>query len=280
MFVLVESGATKSDWLLVGEDGKLVQRFSLSGMNLSAMSLRDVEGVLDEALLRPGLEDVSGFYIYAAGVATDSIRNSIRDFVRERLGAVQFDLQDDMVAAARSVCGRSPGIVAILGTGSNSCMYDGSSVFRPVRSGGYIIGDEGGAAVLGKNFLSDFIKNEVPPGIADAFSLSFASDYASIVDGVYHSASPSAYLGSIAPFLCEHRDNEYVRGLIDANFEAFIRRALKKYDVDRYEVGVVGGFGYACREMFSDLAARHGIRISRFVKSPLEGLLEYHRESR
>lgn len=276
MYVIVESGATKSDWWLVDEEGIPVRTFSCSGINVSTMAVRDVLSTVSAALAELQDSDISGVYMYTAGVVTDSIRSEILSAVRNLTGATDIDVQDDMVGAARSLFGDGSGIVGILGTGSNTCVYDGTHVSRLVRSGGYIIGDEGGAASLGKMFLSDFIKNEVPEDVASDFASSFASDYASIVEGVYRSASPSAYLGSLAPFLVSRKDNPYVRCLIETNFNSFIGRALKKYDTESFDVGIVGGFGYSCSDIFTPLAQKAGIRVTRYVKSPIEGLSVYH----
>lgn len=274
--IIVESGATKSAWRILDSDGNIVREFFRMGMNVSTMRMEDVIGVISEAFLSEELYGCTEFYLYTAGVVTESVRKIISEHIRSISDIESIDVQDDLVGAARAVCGRQPGIVAILGTGSNACFYDGESVIRKVYSGGFIIGDEGSAATLGKLFLSDFIKNLVPADVAEDFSKEFKSDYASIVEGVYRSESPSGYLGSLAPFIVRHKDNPYIRSLIYGNFEAFADRILLKYDVENYPVGVVGGFGYACREIVEPLMAAKGVRLSCIMKAPIEGLCKYH----
>ena len=274
--IIVESGATKSAWRILDAEGNIVREFFRMGMNVSTMRMEDVIGVISEAFLSEELYGCTEFYLYTAGVVTESVRKIISEHIRSISDIESIDVQDDLVGAARAVCGRQPGIVAILGTGSNACFYDGESVIRKVYSGGFIIGDEGSAATLGKLFLSDFIKNLVPADVAEDFSKEFKSDYASIVEGVYRSESPSGYLGSLAPFIVRHKDNPYIRSLIYGNFEAFADRILLKYDVENYPVGVVGGFGYACREIVEPLMAAKGVRLSCIMKAPIEGLCKYH----
>ena len=274
--IIVESGATKSAWRILDAEGNIVREFFRMGMNVSTMRMEDVIGVISEAFLSEELYGCTEFYLYTAGVVTESVRKIISEHIRSISDIESIDVQDDLVGAARAVCGRQPGIVAILGTGSNACFYDGKSVSRNVYSGGFIIGDEGSAATLGKLFLSDFIKNLVPADVAEDFSKEFKSDYASIVEGVYRSESPSGYLGSLAPFIVRHKDNPYIRSLIYGNFEAFADRILLKYDVENYPVGVVGGFGYACREIVEPLMAAKGVRLSCIMKAPIEGLCKYH----
>ncbi len=178
------------------------------------------------------------------------------------------------------MCGHSPGIAAILGTGSNACFYDGTAVSREVYSGGYILGDEGSAATLGKLFLSDYLKGMVPESVAEEFRRSFDSTYTAIIDGVYHSASPSAFLGSLAPFIVSYMDVPYISGLIKGNFKAYIDRILTRYDVSKYPVGIVGSFGWACRDILVPMLEQSGITVPKVIKDPVDDLCKYHIVSR
>ena len=180
------------------------------------------------------------------------------------------------MAAARATCGHAPGIAAIIGTGSNSCQWDGEKVVKKVPAGGFILGDEGSAATLGRLFISDFLKGLVPQVVADDFTSRYPSDYQSIVESVYRSQAPSAYLGGLAPFIMEHYDHPYIKELVDGNFRSFINRCLKQYDTEGFPVGVVGGFAYALKDIFLRIASEEGITISRIIKAPIDGLTEYH----
>lgn len=281
IIILIESGATKSDWRVVNGDGATIRQFLKPGMNVSTMKMEDILATVTDAFETEGLNalDARGFYLYTAGVVTDQIRKEIASHVQSISSIEDVDVQDDLMGAARAVCGREPGIAAILGTGSNACFYDGVSIHRNVYSGGFILGDEGSGARLGKLFLSDFLKGYVPDNVAEDFSKEFDSSYAAIVEGVYRSSSPSGYLGSLAPFILSHKDNGYIRNLIEGNFEAFIDRMLSKYDISRYPVGLVGGFAWACRDILQPLLLERGIRVSNILKSPAEGLCSYHSES-
>ena len=272
MKILVESGATKSDWRVIGTG----RRFLRPGMNVSTMSLEGIAGILRETFRTEGISRLDGFYMYTAGVVTEEIRGKLIELIRNEVDVNGIDIQDDLVGAARAVCRRQSGIVAILGTGSNTCFFDGETVTRKVYSGGYVIGDDGSGATLGKLFLADFIKGLIPEAVAKDFGEHFDASYPAIVEGVYRSASPSGYLGSLAPFILSHYDEPHIRAMVDGSFQAFIDKSLLRYDVKTYPVGVVGGFGYACREIFSRLCEASDIRISRFLPEPVAGLLEYH----
>ena len=276
--IIVESGATKSDWRVLERNGREIKRFFRAGTNVSTMRMEDVLATLAEAVTTEGLENAGGFYLYTAGIVTPEVRSEVESLVRERFGIGEVDIQNDLMGAARGACGHEPGIAAILGTGSNTCFYDGKSLTQKVYSGGYVIGDDGSGASLGKLFLADYIKGLVPEPVASDFAREFDASYAGIVQGVYRSVSPSGYLGSLAPMILRHYDHPYAKDLVDRNFQAFIDRSLLRYDVASYPVGIVGGFGWACRDILRPLCEKAGIRISRFIKAPIEGLCEYHTE--
>lgn len=277
MKIIAECGATKSDWRLI-DGGKEIRQVLVSGVNVSAMSMDAVKTVVDEALgqLCAAREAVESIHMYVAGVVAEEIHNLLKSFLTAYYPSASVEIQTDLVAAARAACGHAPGIAAILGTGSNSCQYDGREIVKKVAAGGFILGDEGGAATLGRLFLSDFIKGLVPADVAGDFASRYPSDYTSIVENVYCSKSPSAYLGSLAPFIMEHYDHPYIKELVDGNFRSFIRRSLKQYDTEGGPVGVVGGFAYALKDIFLQIASEEGISVSRIIKAPIEGLIEYH----
>ena len=184
----------------------------------------------------------------------------------------------DIYAAARAVCGRAEGIAAIVGTGANTCQWDGEKIVRQFRPGGHVLGDEGSASVLGKLFLGDYIKGLVPEELAGAFREQFpkACNYNDIMDAVYKGETPARFLGGVAPFVTAHyQRNEYCKDLVDNNFRDFFRRAVIRYDA--LPLGVVGGFGYACRDILRRIGEEEfGVRFTTILPSPLEGLKKYY----
>lgn len=276
MIIIVESGATKSDWRLLDDAGVQVARHLLHGTNVSSMRMEKVKDVLSSGLKEVGAADGDSFYLYTAGVMTDMIREELTSHVMSQVKFADIDIQNDLIGAARGALGRQKGVAAIMGTGSNSCFYDGVTVSQKVYSGGFILGDNGSASALGKLFLTDYIKNLIPDAVARDFESKYDSSYMSIVENVYRSTSPAGYLGSLAPFIMSHYDDPYIKSMVDRNFQDFIDRSLKCYDTESYPVGIVGGFGYACRDIFMSLCEKAGIRIAGFIKEPIEGLINYH----
>ena len=286
MIIIVESGATKTDWCAAAQDREPID-VRTAGMNLATMSQDVIGKIVMEAVAafkEKGLdENVEEVHFYAAGLIVaegETIPSQVKglDSVLKTLfPGAEMEYASDLLDAARAVCGHKPGVAAIMGTGSNSCLFDGEKVVKNVRSAGFILGDEGGGARLGKMFMSDFLKGLVPEPVSSEFARDFKVDYMTVVQNVYRGDAPSKYLGSFAPWILERYDTcEYVHDLVDQNFKDFIERALKQYDIDKYPVGVVGGFGYANREILKKVAEPYGIRFSTIIPAPIEGLVEYH----
>lgn len=276
MKIICESGATKGDWRVI-ENGIQTVSVQCPGTNVSTMEKDSVLKVIRDAAAKLPQGPYEAVYLYTAGVITDDIRAWVEEALKEAFGAGEVEVQTDLVAAARAACGHAPGIAAIMGTGSSSCFYDGEKIAKRVYSGGYILGDEGSASVLGKLFIADYLKNDVPEEVAKDFEDRFHADYASIVQNVYHNpGSPSGWLGSLCPFILSHYDVSYVKNLVDGNFQAFVDRTLKQYDLDKYPVGIIGGFAYALQHIVRPIFERSGVRIRAFIPSPIEELVKYH----
>lgn len=284
MIIIAESGATKTDWCAVASDGN-VTSVRTAGMNIATMPIEAIKAIIDEAApqLNPVGEKVTEVHYYAAGLIIpegETIPPAAKNLdasLKEYFPGAQMEYASDLLDAARAVCGHNPGIAAIMGTGSNSCLYDGKNIVKNVRSAGFILGDEGGGACLGKMFMADFLKGLVPEPVSSEFARDFQVDYFTVVQNVYKSEAPSKYLGSFAPWILERYDScEYVRELVDRNFRNFIERALSQYDIKKYPVGVVGGFGYAHQAKFRKVAQEYGIRFSEIIATPIEGLIKYH----
>lgn len=278
-FVICEAGATKADWRVI-EDGVQTARQITAGTNVSTMKMEAVAAIIREAAQALSAGPVDAVYFYTAGVITDPIRKEVEEVLGQCFGAANLDVESDLVASARAACGHAPGIAVIMGTGSNSCQWDGSRIVKHVQAGGFIIGDDGSASVLGKLFIADYIKGFVPEEIAQAYAEKFPSTYPEIVEMVYHNpGSPSGWLGSLCPFILSWYAHPYIKEMVDRNFRAFAQRTLKQYDTEHYPVGIVGGFGNALQDIVRPIFEENGIRIRAFIPAPIEELVKYHSEA-
>lgn len=282
MKIIIDSGATKAEWCIVDYEGE-DYRFTTEGMNATVMSQEDIAGIISRAAARiDGTEKVRNVYFYGAGIVLPedgSIPENIKvmdSFFRMAFPKADVEFASDILSAARAVCGHEKGIVAILGTGSNSCLYNGKTIVDHINAGGFILGDEGSGARLGRMFLSDLIKGLVPQDIAKEFAIGHDSSYIGIVNSVYKSQSPSRYLGSLAPWILDrYEKSEYIRTLTDTNFNDFIDRCLLRYEPA--PVGVIGSFGFENRDILTRLGKTKGLTFKRFLKDPISGLIEYHK---
>ena len=284
MKLIIESGATKADWTIFGENDR-VECFQTEGLNFSSgdeeFVFRTLEDATNKVLDITDAEVPEEVNLYAAGLfpseEPDSPYQLLKAAFSNRFPEAAIHLENDLLAAARALFGNKPGIACILGTGSNTCVYDGSKIVRKIASGGFILGDEGSAAALGRAFICDYIKGLVPECIALAFKEKYDLDYATVVKNVYHGASPAAYLGKFAPDILAFYDSDpYMANLVDNNFRSFFERCLVPCINVVLPVGVVGGFGYACREIIGRVAADYGIKNITFLAAPSEQLIKYH----
>lgn len=272
MILLVDCGATKAVWCAADENR--CWEVLMPGINFAHSSAEEMESRLQDAA-KEFQRPVNQIWFYGAGLVSGKMEEDLQALLEDCFPGADAHCASDMVGAARAACGKRPGIAAILGTGANTCQWDGERIGRKVPSGGFIIGDEGSAAVLGRLFITDFLKDQVPAELAKAFREQFQWDYPTIVKNVYGSDAPARYLGSLAPFILQYYGkDQYVTDLVQANFRGFFERTILRYD--RLPLGVVGGFGYACRDILTEMAREYDVPISTFLTSPMEGLLLYH----
>lgn len=276
MILIADSGATKTDWLLAGREAGIVASFRTAGVNVAAMSESVVDAVLDEAFGKLG--EVSGgveeIFFYAAGVVSQQTGDSLARKIADLSGCGKVSCRSDLVASARALFGDSEGVAAIMGTGSNSCLCRGGEVVKNIPSGGYVLGDEGGAVSVGRRFLSDWIKGLVPEQMGEDFRRETGLDYASVVSKVYREGSPSGFMASYAPFVLKYSGTPYADALLDDCLEAFVSRNLTRYGCPR--AGVTGSFGCAVKDRLKRVGERYGMVFDKFLTAPAGALADYH----
>ena len=276
MKLIAESGATKTDWRLIADDGTVRSAYS-AGLNPSVLDVEQMREIIAPVMpaLNPEGKSVDEIFFYGAGLVSDAAAAPLAGVLSMWYPFAQMQFHSDMLAAARALFGNGSGVVAIMGTGSNSCLYENGVIVKNIRPGGFILGDEGSGAALGKAFVSDFIKGLLPEKVEKDFVRESGLDYQKIVQKVYREPAPSAFLASFAPFILERTDEPYIKNLVDSVIESFVVRSLKRYG-QTVKVGVVGSFGCACEAVLRETGIRHGLEFTMFLKSPIDKLTEYH----
>lgn len=274
--LIADSGSTKVDWRALMADGT-VKSINTEGINPVFQSQEQIIGIFREKLL-PGLgSGVGEIFFYGAGVLSEEISNTLSACFKSVFPDSVCHAASDVLAAARALCGHRAGIACIMGTGSNSCLYNGSEVVKNVKAGGFILGDEASGGVLGRKLLSDFIKGLLPEEIESEFVKRYDLDYRKIVQKVYKEPLPSRFLASFSPFINEFRSHPHIEKLLRTSFEEFFIRNIYSYDYKNYDVSLVGSIAYYYEDILREVAADKGVRIGRILKAPIGGLVEYHK---
>lgn len=279
MILLADSGSTKTDWGLV-ENGKLVKRLRTSGMNPFQMSEEAITEEIKTHLVPelPGtvLDEV---HFYGAG-CTKEKQPIVERAIRANLTINgECEVASDMLGAARGICGHKPGIACILGTGSNSCSYDGKNLVKNVSPLGFILGDEGSGAVLGKLLVGDVLKNQMPETITKRFFEKYKLTSAEIIDRVYRQPKPNTFLASFVPFLEENIDEPKIYNLVKESFRSFLRRNVMQYDGwQTLPIGFNGSIAKIYKKPLLEALEEEGMHLGRIIQAPMEAMVEYHVE--
>ena len=275
--LIADSGATKVDWRVVFPSGT-IQQITTTGINPLFLKQEEICHTLSKELRSSFEGEVSNIHFYAAGVTGPEMSLYLQECFASVFPHATSTADSDMVAAARALCGNLPGIACILGTGSNSCFYDGNSILPDkVPAGGFILGDEGGGAVLGRKFLSDFIKRQLPVEIDGAFKKQYPQiDINYIIQKVYREPIPARFLATFSPFLLEHCHVPHINHLLRTSFAEFFSRNIAQYDYKNHPVNICGSVGFFYRDLIGEEAKKQGMTIGKVLKAPIDGLLEYH----
>ena len=275
MKVIAESSSTRTEWALV--DGKeVVEHAFTTGMNPFFLSRREISHCirleLPEVFFRRRWDHV---YFYGAGCA-----NTEKNKIMESSLVAQFrtpvTVGSDLLGAARGLLVRRSGLACILGTGSNSCLYNGQEIVKNVPPLGYILGDEGSGAYLGKVFIADLLKDIAPNQLKREFFERYSININMIMDEIYTNSLPSRSLAKYSAFLSDHIDDAYVYQLVYSAFMLFFNRNIAAYDYRNQPVCFVGATAVRFRSVLDHAAADFGVKISKVVPNSMPGLVEFH----
>lgn len=282
MFLIADSGSTKTDWCLCGENA-ILATVQTQGLNPYHQKEEVIAQVISDELL-PQLEQYEELMrqkslkiiFYGAGCANETACNRVKTALAEVLGVDDITIHSDLLGAARALCGHEEGIVCVLGTGSNSCLYDGEKIVANTPPLGYILGDEGSSAVLGRRLVGDCLKNQLPDNVRDEFFAEYALTQEVILERVYRQPLANRFLASLTPFLSKHREVSEVHRLLVESFTDFFVRNVKQYRRPWLPLHFVGSVAKAFESELKEAAEGLGMEIGDVVQSPLEGLVKYH----
>ncbi len=278
MILTADGGSTKCDWALADDED--VRYLSTRGLNPFACDDETIARILDSELL-PCLDAtrIEAVYFYGAGCIFDGAERTARALCARFAGA-HIEVESDMAGAARALYGNGSGIAAILGTGSNSCLYDGRRIVHNVPPLGYILGDEGSGANIGRTVVADILKGLAGDRVREMLYQECGTSYARIIEHVYRRPEANRYLAGFARFAARHLDLPPIRAAVERSFDAFVERNLMQYPVGEYPIGFVGSIAHFFREPLTSALARRSLSPQAIMRRPIEALARYHKNMR
>lgn len=279
MILLADSGSTKTHWCLMAANGQTSEFFT-DGINPFQQTSDAIRNAVQAQLLPQmarlmWVGTVTHIFFYGAGCTPEK-----KKFVQVALQAcfkkAEISVESDMVGAVHGLLGNEAGIACILGTGGNSCYYDGKEIVKNVPALGYILGDEGSGAVLGKRLVADILKNQLGDDLKEKFLTENNLTQADIIEHVYRQPFPNRYLASLSRFCADNIDDERIYKLVYNHFDYFTKRILPQYP--KSPVCFVGSIAYYYQDVLKKVLADNGFETGKILQSPMEGMKEYHKK--
>lgn len=282
MYLIADSGSTKTDWCLCNK-GSVVLNIQTQGINPYHQTEEAIEEVLREELLpqltresRLTAHSSTSIVFYGSGCANATACNRIKEALFKVLATEDVTVHSDLLGAARALCGHEEGIACVLGTGSNSCLYNGKEIIANTPPLGYILGDEGSSAVLGRRLVGDCLKNQLPEALRDEFLAEYQLTQEIILEKVYRQPLANRFLASLTPFLSKHKEVPEVHKLLVESFVDFFVRNVKQYRRPWLPIHFVGSIANAFSAELKVAAESLGMELGTIMQSPMEGLVKYH----
>ena len=279
MILIADSGATKSDWILMN-DNEEQMRFQLVGLNPFYVDTIEIVTILSKELT-PYIENkkIQQIFFYGAGCSSVFKCMTVEEALIKLFTNAEIVVESDLLAAGRALFKDQEGIACILGTGSNSCLYDGNKIVENITSLGYFFGDEGSGAHIGKVFLKDYLLGHLPQEIEAAFKKDYNYSRDNILDAIYNLPFPNRYLASFSEFYADHLSNKYIFDLISNSFREFFINQIEHYSKHKkVPISFVGSVAFFFESLLRQIATEFDVKVDKILRSPINALAEYHKK--
>ena len=276
MILIADSGSTKTSWCF-SEKGKKPEQFKTGGVNPFFRTTENIINEWKEGPLANLSRKVDCVFFYGAGIVNEEKATVIKKALDAFFPEAKKQVHSDLLAAAHATLGNNSGIACILGTGSNSCMYNGETITAHVPPLGFILGDEGSGAVLGRQLVGDYLKKTMPAELRRRFQKKFPLEYAEFLNRVYRQEKPNQFLAGFVPFLSENIQNEYCKTLVKNAFNSFISRNVAQYPkYKKLPICFVGSVAYYFQKQLKSVLLQRNLVPGIILKEPLLKLMEFH----
>jgi len=280
MILIVDSGSTKTDWIAIDNQGNEVFETQTRGLNPTMLSNEILnERIRNNFDIYNNRDKVEKIYFYSAGLGVDSTKQRILKVFKTIFKNSDYDVKEDTYAAIYSVVDKGvPAIVNIIGTGSNCTYFDGNEISQKVNSLGYVLMDYASGNYYGKYLIRAYYFNKMPEKLREEFNKKFDLSANTIKENLYRKENPNTYLASFAKFIIDNKSDSYFKDIIEKGLRRFIEYQIMQFDnYKSVDIHYVGSIGYYLKEDIIKVGKEYGLKTSKFVKKPIEGLVNYHK---
>jgi glucosamine kinase len=276
MLVIADSGSTKTSWRILSQ-GKTILDYTTEGINPYLLDENQILQIVDCEDVSEFCNEVMEVFFYGSGCARPEKQELIKNALLNVFPAADIHVNSDILGAARGVCGFNSGIVCVLGTGSNACVYNGSQIDQMSISLGYMLGDEGSGVFIGKRLLQEFLYSKLPPTIQSKFSAKYNITKEEVLDKIYAQYMPNRYMASFAEFAYDNLEHPYIYSLLYEGFYSFLENHVSTFDnTDKLKVNFVGSIADSYKNILEQVTMDSGLTFGTVKKSPMDGLTAYH----
>ena len=280
MKLIIDCGSTKADWVIINGKNTVVS-FQTEGFNPNYTDKKYISSIiLDNTIYTPYIQEITKVFFYGSGCGKEENCALVKDILASIFTNAEINVTHDMLAACHALLGNRNGISCILGTGSNSCFYDGNEITEKSISLGYVIGDEGSANQIGKKIVHDYFYKIMPDDLSVKFESEYSINISDFIENIYHKNQVSRYLAEFSKFAYANKEHDYIKNLCSKCFDEFIEYFILKFKpTSNTEIGFVGSIAYYFQDILSERLEDKGLNMSKIVKNPIEGLIDYYSQN-
>lgn len=278
MILVADSGSTKADWNLVDENGNIVKQASTIGLNPLFINTEGIVAELSKTLVSElSGASITNIFFYGASCSSAERKAVVANGLKQLFAGSHVMVDHDMLAAARALCGNEPGFAAILGTGSNSCYYDGTDVVENIPALGYILGDEGSGAYIGRMLIREYIYETLPTELHTQFTIDYGLSKDDIFASVYSKPLPNRFLAQFARFCTRHQSHPHIAAILTKALDDFFVHHICRYEKHKqHPVGFVGSVAHFHSDILKAVAEKQGVTVGKIIEAPIAALTLYH----
>lgn len=276
--LIADSGSTKTEWCLIQDNKK--KRVHTQGLSPYFLNEEEISAILLKELM-PKMKTATptAIYFYGTGCSNPANAAIVKKAIKQHFKSAKISVDHDLMGAAKALCGDEKGVACILGTGSNSCYYNGKKIVKNSPGLGYVLGDEGSGAYLGKKVIQYFLYNTFDEDLMERFKAKFNTNAVEILEAVYKQPLPNRYLASYAIFLAENRGHYMIENIIEDGLNDFFFNHIYKYRESwTMPIHFIGGIAYGFKDVLKDLCSSYELQLGKVLKNPMDGLIKYHQQ--